>query len=62
MGKVIGPGGSSKSAKNAGCHSVGPGGVSGGSSTTNKRGYEGSRTTGLRSEYQQTSKANNSKA
>lgn len=61
-GKVVGPGGSSKSAKSTGCHSVGPGGVSGGSTTTTKRGYESNRTTGLRGDYKQSGSANNSKA
>lgn len=61
-GKVVGPGGSSKSAKSTGCHSVGPGGTSKSVTTTTSRGYEGDRTTGLRKDYKQSGSAKNSKA
>lgn len=61
-GKVIGPGGSSKSAKSTGCNSVGPGGISDDKNRTTKRGYENNRTTGLRTNYKVTGNANNSKA
>lgn len=61
-GKVIGPGGASKSVKSTGCQSVGPGGTAGGSTTTTKRGYENGRTSGLRTEYKQNANANNSRA
>ena len=62
MGKVIGPGGTSKSAKQTGCHSVGPGGVSSDTSITTRRGYESKRTTGLRTEYKTSARGENSKA
>lgn len=62
-GKIVGPGGSSKAVKSTPCVSKGPGGVSGSNSTTTgSRGYESGRTQGLRSSYQQTGSANNSKA
>ena len=54
-GKVVGPGGSSKSAKSVDCKSVGPGGVAGSNvSYTTKRGYEENRTAGMRTTYKET--------
>lgn len=61
-GKVIGPGGASKSAKDTYGRGVGPGGISGDTSITTKRGYESKRTTGLRTEYRESGRAENSKA
>lgn len=59
-GKIIGPGGVSKSATSTGCKSVGPGGVGGSNvSTTTSRGYDNSRTQGMRTGYQNTGKAGN---
>lgn len=61
-GKVVGPGGASKSAKDTGCHSVGPGGTAKAVTTTTSRGYENDRAQGLRSSYKESGKATNSKA
>jgi hypothetical protein len=61
-GKVIGPGGTGGSAKYTDCKSIGPGGVASQNRTTTSRGYEGSRTQGLRSEYRESGRAENSKA
>ena len=61
-GKVVGPGGSSKSAKSTGCSSIGPGGTAKSVTTTTQRGYESSRTSGLRTAYQENGSANNAKA
>lgn len=59
-GKVIGPGGASKSATSTGCKSVGPGGVGGSNtSTTTSRGYENGRTQSMRSSFKETGKAGN---
>lgn len=52
-GKVVGPGGSEKSAKYTDCKSVGPGGVSGSNTSyTTSKGYESGRTSGMRTGYQ----------
>lgn len=58
-GKVIGPGGSNKSAKSTGCMSVGPGGTASNTSTTTSRGYENNRKQGMRSGYRETGRAGN---
>lgn len=63
MAKVIGPGGTSKAARDTGCKSIGPRGAAGSNTSyTTSRGYESDRTQGLRSSYQQTGSANNRKA
>lgn len=60
--KLVGLGSSSKMAKTR-CESVGPGGVAGSNtSTTTGKGYEGSRTTGLRKSYKESGSAKNAKA
>jgi hypothetical protein len=62
-GKVVGPGGTSKSAKATGCYSTGPRGVAGSNtSTTTSKGYENGRMQGMRSSYRESGRANNSKA
>jgi hypothetical protein len=62
-GKIIGPGGKASQGKMTGYNTKGPGGVAGSNTSyTTGRGYESGRTQGLRSNYQQTGRANNSKA
>lgn len=62
-GKVIGPGGTSKSAKSTGCQSIGPGGTAGSNvSYSTSRGYDNSKTESLRANYRVSGNANNSKA
>jgi hypothetical protein len=62
MAKVIGPGATSSSAKKTSCRSEGPGGISSDTSVTMRRGYDSRKTTGLRTEYRESSRAENSKA
>jgi hypothetical protein len=62
-GKSIGVGGGSVPAKKSKCTSIGPGGqASNNVSFTTSRGYENNRTKGLRTDYQMSASANNSKA
>ena len=61
-GQVVGPGGTTKSAKRTNCQSIGPGGISSDVSVTTQRGYDQSKTAGLRKSYKATGRANNSKA
>lgn len=61
-GQVVGPGGSSKSAKGTDCQSIGPGGVSSDVSVTTRRGYDSAKTSGLRKEYKESGRAMDSKA
>jgi hypothetical protein len=61
-GKTVGPGGSSAAVKKTGCKSTGPGGVAGDTSITTSRGYDSKRTSGLRTEYRESGRAENGKA
>jgi len=62
-GQVVGPGGTSGKSSCKPGKSIGPGGASGGGQdVTTRRGYEPKRTTGLRDEYKQSGRAENSKA
>lgn len=63
MAEVIGPGASKHKCDVKTGKSMGPGGPGGGGyDMTTKRGYEAKRTTGLRTNYQESASANNSKA
>lgn len=61
-GKSVGPGGTTSKSKSTGCTSVGPGGISGDTNVTTARGYDARKTQGLRSEYRESGRAENSKA
>jgi len=63
MAEVIGPGGSKHKCGVRAGKSVGPGGAGGlGPDMTTRRGYETRRTSGLRTEYRESGRAENGKA